>query len=584
MYQGEVSMNDVIYKKIWSEFDAERDYDPFYYESISMLIHLEKLTKTTEQKNIIQFEYKLALIISFMYRTYAQLDYSSNDITIIEDKIYELKKNTNVSLYFEDRKKCTNNSQLRCEYYLGCYLLSKNKLDILEVMEYIFTQLTHIMSNDNYHDVQQLLFFIYNINKKYNLKQEQKIHSIILKFANECKNHSLFLQYLCELTLKMNMIKSNEIMNLSKSFASTLLNNDDIHAYKKGIDIVIIFSNKTNDMKSKNYLQSIIKSLLKRMEKFVLDDNQQPILRLEFIKNIIDSYNKIKNNHNKMFINDKISYLNNQTSEITKIIKYTTLEHKIPIKKITIPGDTGMERIEKIINFFERMIIPTIDKIKDQNNENMKNYPLSYIFPTMEFDHNYPRSFSHSNEEIQESNFRRTYIQHIDIKEIMLSISVKDLEECKKLDQTHYYDYISISEIYDKNDEYDKITLDIIKNGITHHCNGKYMESVHLLMPQIENILKQILKKYGVVISKNDDHYYILEHTLGTLISKSQSVFNRDIIKYFQMKLLKDGKNQRNDICHGIPNLELFSHRGSLSIICIMLFLIRRYNHNPVNI
>ena len=575
-------MNDAIYEKIWSKFDAERDYDLFYYESISMLVNLKKLAKTTEQKNIIQFEYKLALIISFMYRTYTQLEYSSNDITIIEDKIYELKKNTNSFLYFEDRKKCTNNSQLCCEYYLGCYLLSRNKLDILKVMQYLFTQLAHVISNDNYHDALQLLFFIYNINKKYNLKQEQKIHSIILKFANECKNHPLFLQGLCELMLKMNMIKSNEMMNLSKSLASTLLNNNDLHAYKKAIDIMIIFLNKTSDIKSKNDLQTIIKSLLVRIEKFALGDNQPPILRIEFIKNIIDSYDKIRNNRNKMFINDKISHLNNQTSKITKIMEYTTLENKIPIKKITIPGDTGIGRIENIINFFEHVTIPTIDKIKDQNNENMEKHPLVYMFPTIEFGPNYPKSFSHSDEEIKELNFDRTYIQYIDIAEITLSIAVEDLEKCKKLDQTHYYDYISISEIYDKNDEYDKMTLDIIKNGIKHHCNGKYMESVHLLMPQIENILKQVFKKYGVAILKNDDHYYILEYTLGVLISKSQAIFDKDIVKYLQMKLLKDGKNQRNDICHGIPNLELFSHRSSLSIICIMLFLIRCYNHGDV--
>ena len=578
-------MNDAMYEKIWSEFDAERDYDPLYYESISMLVNLEKLAKTTEQKNIIQFEYKLALIINFMYRTYTQLDYSSNHITIIEDKIDELKKITNSSLYFEDRKKCTNNTQLCCEYYLGCYLLSKNKPDILKAMQYLFTQLTHTISDNNYHDALQLLFFIYNVNKKYNLKQEQKIHSIILKFVNEYKDHSLFLQGLCELILKMNRIKSNEMMDLSKSFSSTLLKNNDLHVYKKAIDIMIIFLNKTSDIKSKNYLQTIIKSLLERKEKFALDDNESPILRIEFIKNIIDSYNKIKNNENKVFINNKISYLNNQTSKITKKMEYTTLENKIPIKKITIPGNTGIGRIENIINFFEHVTIPTINKIKDQNNENMKNHPLVYMFPTIEFGPNYPKSFSHSDEEIEELNFHRTYIQYIDIAEITLSVAVEDLEECKKIDQTHYYDYISISEIYDKNDEYDKITLDIIKNGINHHCNGKYMESVHLLMPQIENILKRILKKYGVTILKNDDHHhYILEHTLGVLISKSQAIFNKDIVKYLQMKLLKDGKNQRNDICHGIPNQELFSHRSSLSIICIILFLIRHYNHNHVNV
>ena len=131
-------------------------------------------------------------------------------------------------------------------------------------MQYLFTQLTHTISDNNYHDALQLLFFIYNVNKKYNLKQEQKIHSIILKFVNEYKDHSLFLQGLCELILKMNRIKSNEMMDLSKSFSSTLLKNNDLHVYKKAIDIMIIFLNKTSDIKSKNYLQTIIKSLLER--------------------------------------------------------------------------------------------------------------------------------------------------------------------------------------------------------------------------------------------------------------------------------------------------------------------------------
>ena len=44
-----------------------------------------------KSQKTLQFEYKLALIINFMYRTYTQLDYSSNHITIIEDKIDEIK-------------------------------------------------------------------------------------------------------------------------------------------------------------------------------------------------------------------------------------------------------------------------------------------------------------------------------------------------------------------------------------------------------------------------------------------------------------------------------------------------------------
>ena len=58
-------------------------------------------------------------------------------------------------------------------------------------------------------------------------------------------------------------------------------------------------------------------------------------------------------------------------------MEYTTLENKIPIKNSHNTRKYWNIMNRKYNKFFtEHVTIPTINKIKDQNNENMKNHPF----------------------------------------------------------------------------------------------------------------------------------------------------------------------------------------------------------------
>ena len=274
----------------------------------------------------------------------------------------------------------------------------------------------------------------------------------------------------------------------------------------------------------------------------------------------------------------KISLINSEISNTSKKIKWSKIEHEISIEPVHISGNTGIERVRFIIDVFNQFI-PSVDKIYSLTKNLTNQYPLTSLFSRITIEQNSLRSISINDEDIQESKFIDTYQFRVDINEQILSRSIKELEKSEKITSSNYYDYIEISGMHDKKNEFDIMALKIIEKGIMHHCNCEYVESVHLLIPQIEDILKRILGKNNLPISRIDKNSYPLDQTLGRLISNATPIFREDVIKYLQMKLLRYGKNQRNKICHGLSTPDLFNHSTSLSIICIILFLTYCYNY-----
>lgn len=102
---------------------------------------------------------------------------------------------------------------------------------------------------------------------------------------------------------------------------------------------------------------------------------------------------------------------------------------------------------------------------------------------------------------------------------------------------------------------------EIFARGMDAGMNGDFLVAVSLLTPQVENAVRIVLKKAGVVTSKIDMRNIEQERVLGALLDmdEAERVFGRDLMFDFRGLLVeKFGSNMRNELAHGLLDLDDF--------------------------
>lgn len=102
---------------------------------------------------------------------------------------------------------------------------------------------------------------------------------------------------------------------------------------------------------------------------------------------------------------------------------------------------------------------------------------------------------------------------------------------------------------------------EIFARGMDAGMNGDFLVAVSLLTPQVENAVRIVLKKAGVVTSKIDMRNVEQERVLGALLDmdEAERVFGRDLMFDLRGLLVeKFGSNMRNELAHGLLDLDDF--------------------------
>jgi hypothetical protein len=118
---------------------------------------------------------------------------------------------------------------------------------------------------------------------------------------------------------------------------------------------------------------------------------------------------------------------------------------------------------------------------------------------------------------------------------------------------------------------------DMIFHGLKSYFNIDYLSAVSLLIPQIEDVFRNLVEIGGGNILKSPRlgigyQYKILDELLrDELITK---VFGMDAAHYFRILLTDQrGWNIRNRVCHGLAKTDLFSPKVADRIFHVLLCL-----------
>lgn len=273
---------------------------------------------------------------------------------------------------------------------------------------------------------------------------------------------------------------------------------------------------------------------------------------------------------------DEADKISNKIRELGRKAKDELKEIKIPIK---IPKN----ELEKYINWLTDgnlktvlqkiavNYIPKKDEVIKQLQDLSKKAPTSFLFTHKIMDaEGRPVAIVGSLEEDLDGHIVLQISQNMQISSIFLRETFNTLIDKFKLTTEKIIDYLYESPIFDER------RREFLIKGIEAYLNGNYVVSLHILIPQIEAIIRNLSEKVGIPILKPSRTGGFFYRTLDELLREKGiiKVLSEDMCLYFRV-LLTDprGWNLRNEVCHGISGPERFNQISADRIFHALLCL-----------
>jgi Domain of unknown function (DUF4209) len=293
-----------------------------------------------------------------------------------------------------------------------------------------------------------------------------------------------------------------------------------------------------------------VKRVLRGYGKLIVSSAEKfdPIAGLNWLEKLFDLY--IANGMQKDADNLSI-LLHDFGKRTSENMKEFSFEMKISNEEMEqifseiLTGDKN-EALGKIaINF-----IPNHNKIIERVRESAKEAPLLNIIGNSILDED-GRTVSRvgSIEEDLEGRVVVRKTQEMQIQSPILNLMLKRLFETYDLTIDGLLDYLYLSPFFFIENR------NMLLIGLKAYVEENLLVAAHILIPQIENILRNALKILGGALYKPGRHggYYL--KTLDELLceDKLREVLGVSIVEYFRILLTDQrGWNLRNRICHGI--------------------------------
>jgi hypothetical protein len=130
---------------------------------------------------------------------------------------------------------------------------------------------------------------------------------------------------------------------------------------------------------------------------------------------------------------------------------------------------------------------------------------------------------------------------------------------CDQICSEHTVTLEDLSFVFHENSFIPKGREPLYTQGLIAGLKGNPVIAAHLLIPQVENSLRHILKQNGSITSKREtiQDDFLLHEVLSS--TDLMSILKEDII--FTLKGLlveRMGSNLRNEICHGLLDYQCF--------------------------
>lgn len=391
------------------------------------------------------------------------------------------------------------------------------------------------------------------------------------KVGEDDKPYSWGFSY--ELLLKNKNLRIKEekeqkiIRDLEERFERLIKGNDIWGAKSSGTLIADYYSRRRDISKIKEIISKLVNIAFDQISKTPAIALSNYLMELTLfclqygLKDLREEIlNKIKN------IGEKVKSEFNTVK--TKI--------EIPVEEIEkyvedlIEGDLSTVLQKITISY-----IPIKEKVKQQLQHQSKVTPILYSIPQEIFDR---RGFSVATlgplEEDIDGHIVRLILQNMITISFLLRKTLDALIKKFNLNTQNIINYLYESPIFDEHRK------SLLVKGIDAYLNNDFVDALHILIPQVEALVRNLAEKIGSALVKIDSRSENIKYrTLDDLLrdEKINKVLTEDICLYFRV-LFTDPKgiNLRNYICHGICEMEDFNQTNAdrvfHALLCLSLF------------
>lgn len=264
-----------------------------------------------------------------------------------------------------------------------------------------------------------------------------------------------------------------------------------------------------------------------------------------------------------------------EANEAALKTEYETITAKVRLPREETDEYLRMYEGRETIEIFKIMgldmsLIPSYEEAQQEAIELAKQSVFHHIAPLSLMKGNI--SVKHISEEGEKLeydtilNFQMRYriIASMLLSEIFILLEKEHPKYIDSLTQ-----YLSSSEIID-----DK-RIEIIQHGLRGYEKKEYIAAIHILVFQIEGVLRDLLGKLGLSTfsyRNNEKRKRMLSDILATL-SQIEGI-DKDFLKFIEI-FLSDirGDNYRNKIAHGLLSLEDFTKENAQLLLLILIQL-----------
>lgn len=400
-----------------------------------------------------------------------------------------------------------------------------------------------------------------------------KIKNIIIcyenKIAKDAKLGTWGFSY--ELLIKNKKVlltedEEKEIIRALEQRFERLLKGNDIWAPKRAVELLVDYYNREEKSEEvKNILLKLGNMIQQEAEKVsVLEGSAW----LEELYHLYLQHGLKKEADN---ISIRIRELEpRRTSELEKIetsVEISNNEIAKFIKKL-IEGDIKTALTKTAIYY-----IPRKGEVIRQLKDISEKAPISFLLISKTQDHEgrVEATVGPLEEDI-DGHIVLQISQDMQITSIFLRETINALIHKFSLNVATIVDYLFESPIFDEKRK------EFFIKGIEAYLNGNFFVALHILIPQIETLIRNLAEKIGVNVLKKSRGGGFNYKTLDELLRDENIIkgLSEDLCLYLRI-LLSDqrGWNLRNNICHGISSIETFDQiaadRVFHALLCLSL-------------
>lgn len=277
------------------------------------------------------------------------------------------------------------------------------------------------------------------------------------------------------------------------------------------------------------------------------------------------------------------------TVEIQRLGAAVKQELKPIQTKITIPREIldhieesvgeGVDSADERWTSFVFSFIPDIQQLQDELCNLSKKHALSFLIPRRHLDHNgHPTTVIGPYSKDPEGQLIHRYSTILHYTDPFLNYAIEKMKSIGAITvEKIMTERISLCPIFEEE------RYDVIREALDLYFEGKYTLTCHLLVPQIECAIRNLMELCGVpilVLQSEKQGLGFQLRTLNSLLKEDiiKEIFSENGALYLKYVLTEPrALNIRNDLCHGFLPPQCFGKAiaNRLLHVLIMLSMVR---------